>query len=95
MLVLIHFAAAVGVSRAKQAYAEGVELQSPGSPRSGAPWVTVEITLYAEGVIQIAAKSQSLAQVCVHIARSTVRKLTSGTLGSLKALIRHGLTPAA
>ncbi len=36
------------------AYAEGVSLRSPGSPRSGAPWVTNQATVYAEGVIQIA-----------------------------------------
>ena len=33
-------------------YAEGVALHSPGSPRSGAPWVINAHILYTEGVIQ-------------------------------------------
>ncbi len=37
-------------------YAEGVKPHSPGSPRSGAPWVTNQTTVYAEGVIQIEAR---------------------------------------
>ena len=34
-------------------YAEGVQLHSPGSPRSGAPWVINTQILYTEGVIQL------------------------------------------
>ena len=34
-------------------YAEGVLQQSPGSPRSGAPWVNKRQTRYTEGVTPV------------------------------------------
>ena len=42
-------------------YAEGVKPHSPGSPRSGAPWVTNQATVYAKGVRQTEAKHVSVA----------------------------------